>query len=43
VNKTESDLIWSRAMQANTPKVQQRRFNIAPMMDRPDSRRIHLN
>jgi tRNA-dihydrouridine synthase A len=36
VNKTESDLIWSRAMQANTPKVQQRRFNIAPMMDWTD-------
>jgi tRNA-dihydrouridine synthase A len=36
VYKTESDRIWSRVMQANTPKVQQRRFNIAPMMEWTD-------
>jgi tRNA-dihydrouridine synthase A len=36
VNKTKSDEIWPRAMQANMPKVQQRRFNIAPMMEWTD-------
>ena len=32
-NKTESDQILSRAMQVDMPKVLQRRFNIAPMME----------
>src|SRR5471032_576955 len=32
----ESDPIWPRAIQVNTPKVQQRRFNIAPMMEWTD-------
>ncbi len=35
-NKTESDQILSRAMQVDMPKVLQRRFNIAPMMEWTD-------
>ena len=35
-NKTKSDQILSRAMQVDTPKVLQRRFNIAPMMEWTD-------
>ena len=38
-NKTESDQILSRAMQVDMPKVLQRRFNIAPMMDGTNWRR----
>ena len=33
-NKTELVVSWPPAMQANTPKLLQRRFSIAPMMER---------